>query len=68
MHANSNNEIVRRKDKEAFCILEEFDFLKYGLASAKECMLKARCVGWWGTDIYHSPQFKGVHIKVTQSM
>ena len=68
VHANSNNEIVRRKEKEAFCILEEFDFLKHGLASAKECMLKARCVGWWGTYIYHSPQFKRVRIKVTQLM
>lgn len=38
MHADSNNEIVGRKDKEPLYILEEFNFLEYGLASRKECV------------------------------
>lgn len=39
----------------------EFDFLKYGLASRKECTLKSWWMGGWGMCIYHSPQFKKMH-------
>ena len=52
--ADSNNETVGGRGKEAFCILwEESDFLEGELAARKECMLKARLAGWVG-DVYVS--------------
>lgn len=39
-----------------------FDFLKYGLASRKEDALKSCWMGGWWMCIYHSPQFKKMHV------
>lgn len=41
-HADSNNGIMGRKDEEAFCILEGFDFLKYELPGKSESKVN----GW----------------------
>lgn len=63
MRADYNNGTVGREDEETFFILlEEFDFLKYGLASRKDCTLKSGWVGEWGMYICYSLQFKKMHV------
>lgn len=61
---NSTMGLWERKHDEDFCILEEFDFLNYGLAYRKECILKAYWVDGWILYIYLSPRFKRMHICV----